>query len=151
MGDPVARSGQAAGQQLPHPVGGHGQHPRLVCGREPLGRDRHRGDQFLLGGREAEPGQAVGERGRGDRVGVGAEPHRQPLVAQPPHRLGGASHDLAAHVQRAVQFQQHGVDAGQRRPTTHLRHVRLDHPGKASRCAAAASSTTRTRKAGQRS
>jgi hypothetical protein len=70
------------------------------------------GDQDV-GGSLARPGQAVGEGGRGDRVCVGGEPHREALGAQPPHRLGGAGHDLAAHVQRAVQVQQqHGVDAG---------------------------------------
>jgi hypothetical protein len=108
----LARPSQEPSQQLAHPVGGHGQHPRPRRRREQPGRDRNRGDQLVLGGREAEPGQAVGERGRGDRVGVGAEPHRQTLIAQPPHRLGGAGHDLAAHVQGAVQVQQHGLDAG---------------------------------------
>jgi hypothetical protein len=113
VGDWLARPGQEPGQQLAHPVGGHGQHPRLVGGPEQAARDRDRGDQLVLGGLQAEPGQAVGEPGRGDRVGVGGEAHRQALVAQPPHRLGGAGHDPAAHVQGAVQVQQHGPDPAQ--------------------------------------
>jgi hypothetical protein len=81
MGGRRIRPGEEAAQQLPHLVGGHGQHPRLRRGREqPLG-DRDRGDQLLGGGLEAAPGQPVGQGGRGDRVGVGAEPHRQALVA----------------------------------------------------------------------
>jgi hypothetical protein len=150
MGDPVARSGQAAGQQLPHPVGGHGQHPRLVCGREQAGRDRHRGDQFLLGGREAEPGQAVGEPGRGIE---------SVLVVNRTVRPWARSHRTASGAPGTTWLPTYSVPSRSRstvsmpvsRPTTHLRHVRLDHPGKASRCAAAASSTARTRKAGQRS
>jgi hypothetical protein len=131
MGGRRARPDQEPGQQLAHLVGGHGQDPGLRRGREqPLGH-RDRGDQFLLGGLEAAPGQAVGQGGRGDRVGVGAEPHRQALVAQPPYGLGGARHNLAAHVQGAVQVQQHGLDICQpaHDHLYHARHARPKSPG----------------------
>jgi hypothetical protein len=95
--------------------------------RRTAGRRSRSGDQLVLGGREAEPGQAVGEPGWGIE---------SLLVVKRTVRPWARSHRTASGVPGTTWLPTYSVPSRSRstvsmpvsRPTTHLRHVRLEPP-----------------------